>query len=109
MVRPPEDVLPGIVALELPLVHTDGHLIWIAAAEVYPEGMTFSVLICGRCPAREGVETGPGTWRCGVQFSDARKATARGVENSHPWVGHHDAWGAVSQRRPIGLNHRRTG
>jgi hypothetical protein len=76
---PPEDVLPGIVALELPLVHDDRRVMWIAAAEVYPEGMTFTLLMRGRQEARQGIETGPGTWRFGVQFSDGRKATAHGI------------------------------
>jgi hypothetical protein len=76
---PPEDMLPGVVALELPLVHTDEQVMWIAAAEAYPEGITFSVLMCGRRPAEEGVESGSGTWRFGVQFSDGRKATVHGV------------------------------
>jgi len=78
-VGPPEDVLPGVVALELPLVDTDQQVMWIAAAEAYPAGVTFSVLMCGRRPARDGVESGSGTWRFGVQFSDGRKATVHGV------------------------------
>ncbi|HXO13537.1 MAG TPA: hypothetical protein VN871_14355, partial [Mycobacterium sp.] len=76
---PPDDVLPGIVALELSLVHSGRQVMWIAAAEVYPEGMAFSVLMCGRRAARQGVEAGSGTWRFGVQFSDGRKATVCGV------------------------------
>lgn len=60
-------------------MHTDQQLMWIAEAEVYPEGMAFSVLMCGRQPAREGVESGPGTWRFGVQFSGGEKATVHGV------------------------------
>jgi len=76
---PPENLLPGIVGLELLLVHTDRQVIWIGEAEVYREGVAFSVLMCGREEAREGVESGPGTWRFGVQFSDGRKATAHGV------------------------------
>jgi hypothetical protein len=72
-------MLPGVVALELPLVHTDQQVVWIAAADTFPEGITFSVLMCGRRPAREGVESGTGTWRFGVQFSDGRKATVHGV------------------------------
>jgi hypothetical protein len=65
--------------LELPLVHDDRRLIWLVTAEVYPEGMTFSVLMHGRRAARGGIETGPGTWRFGVQFSDGRKATTHGL------------------------------
>src|ERR1700733_134487 len=76
---PPEDVLPGVVALELSLVHSDRQVMWIAAAEVYPEGVAFSVLMCGRRAASQGVETGPGAWRFGVQFSDRCKATVHGV------------------------------
>ena len=76
---PPDDVLPGIVALELSLVHSGRQVMWIAAAEVYPEGMAFSVLMCGRRAVRQGVEAGSGTWRFGVQFSDGRKATVCGV------------------------------
>jgi len=77
---PPEaEVLPAVVPLELALVRSDQQVIWIAAAEVYPEGMAFSVLMCGRRDAPEGVETGSGTWRFGVQFSDGRKATVDGV------------------------------
>jgi hypothetical protein len=76
---PPENVLPGIVSLELVLVHTDRQVIWIGEAEVYREGIAFSVLMCGREPARDGVESGSGTWRFGVQFSDGGKATVHGV------------------------------
>ena len=60
-------------------MHTNRQVIWIAAAEVYPEGMTFSVLMCGRRAARQGIESGPGTWRFGVQFPDGRKATVDGL------------------------------
>jgi hypothetical protein len=76
---PPEDVLPGVVALELALVRTERQVMWIGGAEVYPEGMGFSVLMCGRGAARPGVESGPGTWQFGVQFSDGQKATVHGV------------------------------
>lgn len=76
---PPEDVAPGIVALELFLVHTDRQALWINHAEVYPEGIVLEVHLHGRDEAREGVEAGPGTWRFGVQFSDGRKATAYGL------------------------------
>jgi hypothetical protein len=76
---PPEDVAPGIVALELFLVHTDRQAHWIDHAEVYPEGVALEVHLHGRQEARQGVEAGPGTWRFGVQFSDGRKATSYGL------------------------------
>lgn len=76
---PPQDVSPGIVALELFLVHTDRQALWIDHAEVYPEGLALEVHLHGREEAREGVEAGPGTWRFGVQFADGRKAIAYGL------------------------------
>ncbi len=76
---PPDDVLPGIVGLELPLVHTARQVMWIGAVEVYPTGIAFSVLMCGQEAAGAGVEMGPGTWRFGVQLSQGGKATVHGV------------------------------
>lgn len=70
---------PGIVALELFLVHTDRHAWWISHAEVYPEGLALQVHLHGRQEAPRGVEDGPGGWRFGVQFSDGRKATVYGL------------------------------
>ena len=76
---PPHDVLPGVVALELSLVRSDRQQIWIGSVEAYPVGLALTVLMAGRRPAPEGVESGRGTWRFGVQFSDGRKATADGI------------------------------
>ena len=52
---PPQDVSPGIVPLELFLVHTDRQAFWINHAEVYPEGLALEVQLCGCDEAREGV------------------------------------------------------
>ncbi len=76
---PPENYVPGVVALELVLVNTGRVAAWIAAAEVYPTGVSLKVVLQGREPARPGVEAGEGTWRFGVQFADGRKATTYGL------------------------------
>jgi hypothetical protein len=76
---PPEHVLPGVAVLELLLVNIDRHAVWIAQADVYPNGLVLKVALHGREPAPPNIETGAGTWRFGVQFSDGRKATAFGL------------------------------
>lgn len=76
---PPDNYVPGVVALELLLVKTEQLAVWIADAEVYPTGLVLRVVLNGREPARPGVETGEGSWRFGVQFSDGRKAQTYGL------------------------------
>jgi hypothetical protein len=76
---PPEHVVPGVVALELLLVNMGRHAVWISQAEVYPTGVSLRVDLHGRDPAPPGLESGVGTWRFGVQFSDGRKATTFGL------------------------------
>lgn len=76
--------MPGVVSLELLLVNTDRHAVWIGEADVYPSGLVLTVVLHGRRPAPPGLESGPGTWRFGVQFSDGRKATVYGVGLARP-------------------------
>lgn len=84
---PPEHVVPGVAALELLLVNTGLHAVWIGEAEVYPSGLVLTVHLHGRKPAPPGLESGPGTWRFGVQFSDGRKAAVYGVGSARPAGG----------------------
>jgi hypothetical protein len=79
---PPENLVPGVVALELLLVAGDQHAVWLGQAEVYPTGVVFRVDLVGREPARPGVETGKGTWSFEVQFSDGRKPEHLGLGGS---------------------------
>jgi hypothetical protein len=79
---PPEHVVPGVAALELLLVSTGLHAVWIGEADVYPSGLVLTVYL--HKPAPTGLESGPGTWRFGVQFSDGRKATVYGVGSARP-------------------------
>jgi hypothetical protein len=76
---PPENYVPGVVALELVLVNTGQLAAWISAAEVYPTGAILRVVLQGRQPARQGAKAGEGTWRFGVQFADGGKATTFGL------------------------------
>jgi hypothetical protein len=76
---PPEHVAPGVALLELMLVNVGRHTVWIGHADVYPSGLALRVDLHGREPAPPGLESGPGTWRFGVQFSDGRKATSFGL------------------------------
>jgi hypothetical protein len=76
---PPENVVPGLVALELLLVHNERMVVWIPAADAYRTGVMLHVDLRGRQPARPGVEAGAGTWRFGVQFADGQKATTLGL------------------------------
>jgi hypothetical protein len=84
---PAEHVVPGIVPLELLLVNIGRHAVWIGQAEVYPTGVLLNVDLHGREPAPTGIESGVGTWRFGVQFSDGRKATAFGLGLVRPGRG----------------------
>ena len=76
---PPEHVAPGVALLELMLVNVGRHAVWIGHADVYPSGLALRVDLHGREPAPPDLESGPGTWRFGVQFSDGRKATTFGL------------------------------
>jgi hypothetical protein len=93
---PPENVVPGIVPLELVLANTDRLAVWIGHAEAYPNGLTLTVLLCGREPAEPGAESGEGTWRFGVQFSDERKATVYGLGALAAFSQQHGASTAAS-------------
>ena len=76
---PPENVLPGVLALELLLVKTERVCAWIGGGEVYPSGLMLEVTIRGRNPAQADVESGEGGWRFGIQFPDGRKASSYGL------------------------------
>lgn len=76
---PAENVVPGIAALELLLVNTGRIAVWIGEAEAYPNGIVLKVGLRSRDAARPEVESGAGTWRFGLQFSDGRKATVYGL------------------------------
>jgi hypothetical protein len=71
---PPENVLPGVAALELVLVNTGAMAVSIASADVYPTGVVLRLVLQGVRAAQRGVESGEGAWRFGIQFSDGRKA-----------------------------------
>jgi hypothetical protein len=61
------------------LVNTGRVAVWVADAEVYPNGAVLKMWLRGREPARPEAESGSGTWRFGLQFSDGRKATVYGL------------------------------
>ena len=94
-IGPPIGTVPGVVALELPLVRTDRFAIFITRLDAYPEGFGFDVLalaapgqdeadlpdpmLFGPRPHRHrGGEIPDDVLRIGVQFSDGRKATNTG-------------------------------
>jgi hypothetical protein len=89
--------VPGVVAIEIPLVRTDRFAIFITRLDAYPEGFGFDVLALaapgedeGELPdpmlfapgrhrfRREGGQIPDDVLRIGVQFSDGRKATNTG-------------------------------
>jgi Clp amino terminal domain, pathogenicity island component len=51
---PPENVVPGVAALELLLVNLERHAVWIGQVEVYPTGALLRVDLHGREPAPPG-------------------------------------------------------
>jgi hypothetical protein len=76
---PPENVIPGVAALELVLAHTGRTAVWISDADAYPNGAIIKVGLRGRGPARPDVESRARGWRFGLQFSDGRKLSAYGL------------------------------
>jgi hypothetical protein len=76
---PPYGVVPGVVGLELLLAHTDRLAVYLPELIVYPDVVVLRLQLLGRRIPRPGVESGPGTWRFGVQFSDGSKATSYGL------------------------------
>jgi hypothetical protein len=91
---PPNGTVPGVVALEIPLVRTERFAIFITRLDAYPEGFGFDVFaLAAPGQDEEGLPDpmlfGPGphrlrhgrgeipddVLRIGVQFSDGRKAT----------------------------------
>jgi hypothetical protein len=94
---PPNGTVPGVVALEVPLVRTERFAIFITRLDAYPEGFGFDVFaLAAPGQDEEGLPDpmlfGPGrhilrhgrgeipdhVLRIGVQFSDGRKATNTG-------------------------------
>jgi hypothetical protein len=92
---PPEHVVPGVAVLELLLVNMGQHAVWIGQADVYPTGVCLRVELHGRQPAPPNLESGAGTWRFGVQFSDGRKATTFGLGMVRAGRGTSASTGAV--------------
>ncbi len=72
--------MPGVVALELLLVHNDRMAVWIPTADAYPTGVLLRVDLRGRQRPHVGVEAGAGIWRFTVEFADGQKATTFGLE-----------------------------
>lgn len=99
-IGPPIGTVPGVVALEIPLVRNDRFAIFITRLDVYPEGFGFDVLALASPgqdeddlpdpmffgPRRRLRGRGGGmpddVLRIGVQFADGRKATNTG-ESPH--------------------------
>ncbi len=81
---PPKNVAPGVVALNLLLVHNERLAVRLPHAEAYRTGIVLRVELRGRSPARPGVEAGPGMWRFGVQLSDGQKLTTAGHGRNVP-------------------------
>jgi hypothetical protein len=77
---PPYGVVPAVVALELLLAHTDRLAIYVPELVIYPKVVALRLELLGRQTLKSDVETGPGTWRLGVQLSDGTKATSYGFE-----------------------------
>ncbi len=75
---PPENMVPGVAALELLLVKIERHAVWLGEAYAFPSGVRLTVELHGRDPAPPGLESGVGTWRFGFQFADGRKAITYG-------------------------------
>jgi hypothetical protein len=79
---PPDNVVPGAVALEVLLARTDDAAVWMGEALAYPTGVTFTLHAVFRRP-RE-IHHGrppfmdPDAQRFGVRLADGRKAFADG-------------------------------
>jgi hypothetical protein len=71
-------VADGVVGLELLLAYTDRLAVYLPELIVYPDVVVLRLQLLGRQPPQPGIETGPGRWRFGVQFSDGAKATSKG-------------------------------
>jgi hypothetical protein len=80
-------VIPGVVALELVLAHTERLAVYLPELLVYPVGVVLRLLLVRREPLSPGLVSSPGTWRFGVQFSDGRKATSYGLGITTPGAG----------------------
>jgi hypothetical protein len=76
---PPYGVVPGVVGLELLLAHTDRLAVYLPELIVYPDVVVLRLQLLGRRITRPGIESGPGTWRFGLRFSDGGKATSYGL------------------------------
>lgn len=76
---PPYGVVPGVVGLELLLAHTDDLAVYLPELIVYPNIVVFRLQLLGRRIPRPGIESGPGTWRFGVQLSDGSRARSYGL------------------------------
>lgn len=76
---PPYGVVPGVVGLELLLAQTDRLAVYLPELIVYPDIVVLRLQLLGRRSPRQGIESGPGTWRFGVQFSDGTKVTSYGL------------------------------
>jgi len=72
---PGHGVAAGVLALELLLAQTDRLAVYLPDLLIYPTGLSLQLQLLGRRSPRPGIESGPGTWRFGVQFSDGSKAT----------------------------------
>lgn len=99
---PPENVVPAIVALELLLVHNERLAVWIPGADAYRTAVMLHVELRGREAARPGVESGAGTWRFGVQFSDGQKATTFGLGVVRMGSGLAPSVATAAAAKPVG-------
>ena len=73
-IGPPIGTVPGVVALELPLVRTDRFAIFITRLDAYPEGFGFDVW-----PWPPPARTRP---TCRIRCCSARALTGIGAERS---------------------------
>jgi hypothetical protein len=97
---PPENVAPGVAALDLVLVNTGELAVFVTGARVYPAGfeMTLTVLFRGETDVEDPIgmrafhrrrrgapedEIAPERLRFGLRFADGRKAT--NVGGPPPW------------------------
>jgi hypothetical protein len=103
---PPDDVLPGVVPVELLLARSETTVVLLSGVRAFPEGlaMTLSVRVRGRLgdldlhtevfdgPYRHGVgeEWQAGRLKWGFEFADGRRATSVdppvGQGDDRPWT-----------------------
>ncbi len=107
--RPPQDVLAGVVAVEVVVARSDDTVVAVTGVRAFPTGFGFTLSV------RLRTQPGPDTWlwqhagvldhpllaagelpdevlRFGVRFADGRKATTL---DPHPWDTEQEPQGPV--------------